>query len=134
MTTSASSVLSTHPRCRLRGNRRKSKSTSALQARPYTANQRVAPRVGQGPHWISLLAFKHPGPSELMPLRLTLLHLDPGYLRLARTATFAELERVCASCKAWRLCKNDLERGDYETGMGSYCLNAMTIDNLVVER
>jgi hypothetical protein len=53
---------------------------------------------------------------------------------LARTATYQDLQRVCASCKAWRRCARDLANGDVETGMRSYCLNAPTIDALVVDR
>ena len=73
-------------------------------------------------------------PSELMPRRLEQLGLDPAYLKHARGAIYRDLERVCASCKAWRRCAHDLANGNVQTGMGSYCLNAPTIDALTVDR
>jgi hypothetical protein len=65
--------------------------------------------------------------SELMPRRLQQLGLDPAYVKSARTATNRNLERVCASCKAWRRCARDLANGDVQAGMRGYCLNAATI-------
>jgi hypothetical protein len=69
-----------------------------------------------------------------MPQRLERLGLDPGYLKAAETSTYRDMERVCASCRAWRRCARDMARGDVEAGMRSYCLNAPTIDALMVER
>ena len=69
---------------------------------------------------------------ELIPWRLQQLGLDPGYVKVCRTSTYQDLERVCASCKSRRLCARDLARGDVESGMRSYCPNAPTIDALVV--
>jgi hypothetical protein len=73
----------------------------------------------------------HPGPDELMPQRLKQLGLD--YVRVALTATYRDLERVCATCRAWRCCVRDLANGDVQAGMSSYCLNAFTIDTLTID-
>ena len=78
----------------------------------------------------ALTSCRHAGPSNLMPRRLERLGLDPAYVRLFHTSTYRDLERVCASCKAWRRCARDLARQDVQSGMGSYCLNAATIDAL----
>jgi hypothetical protein len=75
----------------------------------------------------------HEGPSELMPARLRELGIDPGFVKYARTATYRDLERVCATCKSWRRCARDLAKCDAQTGMDSYCLNAPTIDSLIVD-
>ena len=80
------------------------------------------------------LACSHPGPSDLMPKRLQALGLDPEFFKRARTATYRDMERVCRTCKAWRRCACDLAKGDVQTGMRSYCLNAPTIDALTIDR
>ncbi len=70
--------------------------------------------------------------ARLMPWRLQQLGLDPGTVKVCRTSTYQDLERVCASCKCRQLCARDLARGDVESGMRSYCPNAPTIDALVI--
>jgi hypothetical protein len=42
--------------------------------------------------------------------------------------------RRTATCKWARRCERDLARGDAQTGMDSYCLNAATMDALIVSR
>jgi len=69
-----------------------------------------------------------------MPERLRQLGIDPAYVKIARTATYRDLERVCVSCSSARRCARDLANGDAQTGMASYCLNAPTIDCLIVDR
>lgn len=76
----------------------------------------------------------HPGPGELLPRRLEQLGLDPQYLMLFHMPAYRDLRKVCASCKSWRICARDLAGGDAQSGMESYCLNAPSIDVLVVER
>jgi hypothetical protein len=78
-------------------------------------------------------AAAHPGPSELTPLRLRLLGVDPGYVKSALTATYRDLERTCAMCPAWRRCERDLARGAVQAGMVSYCLCAPAMDALAVD-
>jgi hypothetical protein len=68
-----------------------------------------------------------------MPERLRQLGIDPAYVKYARTATYRDLERVCATCKSAGRCARDLATGDAQTGMNSYCLNAHTIDLLTVD-
>jgi hypothetical protein len=75
----------------------------------------------------------HNGPTELLPARLRELGIDPEFVKHARTATYRDLERVCATCKSSRQCANDLARGEVQAGMYSYCLNAPTIDALIVD-
>ena len=76
----------------------------------------------------------HDGPSRLMPQRLRALGIDPGYVKYGLPATYRDLERVCAGCKSSRRCERDLARGDEQRGMDSYCLNAPTINSLIVGR
>ena len=76
----------------------------------------------------------HPGPGQLMPRRLQQLGLDADYVKVAQAATYQDLERVCAVCKAWRRCARDLAFGDVQAGMRCYCLNSGTIDALTVDR
>jgi hypothetical protein len=75
----------------------------------------------------------HNGPTELMPERLRQLDIDPAFVKYARTTTYRDLERVCVTCKSAGRCERDLARGDPQTGMSSYCLNAHTIDSLIVD-
>lgn len=78
-----------------------------------------------------LISGSQPGRCELMPERLG---LDPAFVKLFHTSTYQDLQRVCASCKAWRRCARDLARGAVQSGMESYCLNAPGIDALLVGR
>ena len=68
-----------------------------------------------------------------MPVRLRALGIDPVFVKYARTATYRDLERVCATCKSSRQCARDLASGDVQAGMDSYCLNAPTINSLIVD-
>lgn len=80
-----------------------------------------------------LLLRPNAGPESLMPTRLDLLGLDPGYLRAARPDTYEALQLACATCPSWRACARDLARGNATRGLGSYCLNAARIDALITE-
>ena len=130
------SAYSTHARLGevWRRARRNRKSMAELEAGPPSELHRIARDVGLSEFNLRALSCSHPGPSELMPRRLQQLGLDPAYLKLARTATYQDLERVCAACKAWRRCAHDLANGDVQAGMRSYCLNSGTIDALTVDR
>ena len=110
------------------------RSTAELYGCPDSELRRIAQDIGSRAHGLRVLQCSHQGPGELMPRRLEQLGLDPGYVKLARTSTYQDLQRVCAFCKAWRRCARDLANGDVQSGMRSYCLNAPTIDALVVER
>jgi hypothetical protein len=110
------------------------RSRAELHACPPSELQRIAQDVGLSDVALRSLDPSHPGPGELMPRRLEQVGLDPAYMRHARPTTYRDLERVCATCKAWRRCARDLARGDVQAGMGTYCLNASTIDALLVER
>jgi hypothetical protein len=110
------------------------RSRAELHACPPGELHRIAQDVGLSDGELQTLASSHPGPSQLMPRRLEQLGLDPAYLKHARGATYRDLERVCASCRAWRRCARDLAHGNVEAGMRSYCLNAPTIDALIVDR
>jgi hypothetical protein len=76
----------------------------------------------------------HDGPETLMPQRLRALGVDDGYVKYDLPATYRDLERVCATCKPARRCARDLAKGDVQAGMESYCLNAATMDSLLIER
>jgi len=108
-------------------------SMAELAAYPPNDLQHIAQDIELGPATLRSLSCNHPGPNELMPRRLQQLGLDPAYLKIDRTATYRELERVCALCKSWRRCARDLANDEVQAGMGSYCLNAFTIDTLTVD-
>ena len=81
-----------------------------------------------------LLTRQNAGPDSLMPARLELLGLDPGYVRVANPDTYEAMRRTCAACPSWRACARDLARGNATRGLGSYCLNAARIDALILAR
>ena len=95
--------------------------------------RRIMQDIGLSAHDLRVLHCSHPGPSELMPRRLEQVGLDAAYVKFFRTSTYQDLQTVCASCKAWQQCARDLARGDVQSGLQSYCLNAPTMDALLVE-
>jgi len=113
---------------------RKRRSLAELAACPPSELHHIARDIGLSVNDLRALAEAHPGPSELLPLRLQQLGLDPGFVKYALTATYRDLERTCATCTAWRRCARDLAKGDVQAGMGSYCLNAPSIDALSVDQ
>ncbi len=113
---------------------RSRRSMSELAAYPPSDLHPIAQEVGLSETDLKSLGCSHPGPSELMPWRLQQVGLDVGYVKFARPATYWDLERVCATCGAWRRCARDLANDDVQVGMRDYCLNAATIDALTVDR
>jgi hypothetical protein len=105
-----------------------------LQACSEDDRRQIAWDVGLSERDLLRLAGSNQGRNELMPQRLEQLHLDPAYVKLAHPAAYRDLERVCSCCTASERCARDLANGDVETGMRDYCLNAPTIDALIVER
>ena len=116
---------------RRRLNARRGKAE--LAACPPGELHRIAADVGLTATDLKRLVCGHPGPSELLPLRLEQLGRDPQFVRHGQPATYRDLARVCASCTDWRRCQKDLARGSVQAGMGDYCLNTHTIDALTVE-
>jgi hypothetical protein len=116
-------------------HRLKSNYKTMTELRSCSGNDlhRVARDVGLNEEGLARLAVSHQGPTVLMPQRLERLQLHPDYVQLAYPATFRDLQLVCASCTASERCARDLAAGDVETGMRDYCLNAPTIDALLVE-
>lgn len=110
------------------------RSMAELERCPANEVRRIAQDVGVNERTLRDLHCSHPGPTELMPLRLQELGLDPAYVVHALPATYRDLERVCATCKSWRRCSHDLANNDVQAGMDGYCLNAFTIDALIVDR
>jgi hypothetical protein len=96
------SASSTFVRLRRRWQRmvRNRRSMSDLVGCPPSQLHRIAKDIGLSETHLRYLSCSHPGPSELMPRRLQQLGLDPAYVRLAQTATYRDLERVCATCRA----------------------------------
>jgi hypothetical protein len=114
--------------------RRRRSSLAELAACPQSELHRIAQDVGVSVSDLRIITAAHPGPSELLPVRLQLLGLDPAYVRSALTSTYRDLERTCAMCPAWRRCARDLARGDVQAGMDSYCPCSPTIDALNVDQ
>jgi hypothetical protein len=113
---------------------RNRRSMAELAACPPSELRRIAQEVGLIETDLLSLRCSHPGPTELMPWRLQQLGIDSACVKVAQTATYRDLERVCGACKAWRHCARDLAKGDVQAGMQGYCLNAFTIDALTVDR
>ena len=110
----------------------KRRAINELAACPPGELGRIASDVGLSGDDLRLLCRSHIGPSELLPQRLQLLAIDPEYVKHAEPATFRDLVRLCASCRASRRCARDLARGNVQAGMDGYCLNGPTIDALTV--
>jgi hypothetical protein len=115
---------------RLMRNRRTQRELDAFSP---AERRHLAEDVGLSGTDLRRFNCTHDGPSELMPARLRELGIDPAFVKYARTATYRDLERVCATCKSSRRCARDLARGQVQAGMDSYCLNAPTIDALIVD-
>jgi hypothetical protein len=111
-------------------NRRR--AINELAGCPPSEIRRLASDVGLSSEDLRLFCSSDFGPTELLPQRLELLGIDPGFVRHAEPTTFRDLARVCASCQASRRCARDLARGDVQAGMQDYCLNSATIDALTV--
>jgi hypothetical protein len=114
--------------------RRRRKSLVELAACPPRELSRMAQDVGLSVSELMAIARANPGPRDLLPRRLQLLGVDPGYARSAHTMAYRDMERTCAMCRAWRLCACDLARGNAQAGMDTYCLNAEAIDALTVDQ
>ena len=110
------------------------RSMAELAACPPSELHRIARDVGLSDRDLRSLTCSHPGPTELMPNRIQALGLDLAFVKSARTPTYRDMERVCGTCKAWRRCARDLAKGDVQSGMQNYCLNAPTIDTLTIDR
>ncbi len=109
------------------------RAMTELAACPPQELHRIAADLGLSSTDLTRFTCSHPGPSELMPLRLQQLGLDVEFVRHAEPETYRDLARVCAACTAWRRCKHDLARGNVQAGMDGYCLNSATIDALTVD-
>ncbi len=109
------------------------RSKRELAALPADDLRAIAHDVGMSELELRSLRCGHPGPSELMPERMRQLGVDPVYLANAHAATFRDMARVCANCGSWRQCARDLEKGDVQAGMNSYCANTPTLDALSVD-
>jgi uncharacterized protein YjiS (DUF1127 family) len=107
------------------------RGVNELAACPPGELRRIASDVGLTDGDLRQLSYSPVGSSELLLQRLQLLRIDPEFARHAAPATFRDLARVCASCKASRRCRRDLARGDVQAGMDGYCLNGPTIDALI---
>jgi hypothetical protein len=94
--------------------------------------RRIAQDVGVSEQDLCNIRCSHPGPAELMPQRLRQLGVDPAFVELELPATYADLERVCATCKSWPRCSRDLSNNNVQAGMAGYCPNAFMIDVLSV--
>jgi len=133
MTSFSTHAIFTAVRDKWQGALRKRRAMAELAACPPSELHRLAQDIGVSDDGLRSLDCNHPGPAELMPERLRQLGLDPQFVKQAQAATYRDLERVCASCQAWRRCSRDLADGNVQAGMGSYCLNASTLDALMVE-
>ena len=109
------------------------RAMTELAACPSQELHRIAADLGLSSTDLRRFTCSHPGPSELMPLRLQQLGLDVEFVRHAEPEAYRDLARVCGKCTARRQCKHDLARGDVQAGMEGYCLNSATIDALTVE-
>ncbi|MGE0854377.1 MAG: hypothetical protein AB7O44_33075 [Hyphomicrobiaceae bacterium] len=115
-----------------RGTRNR-RSFWELNALSSTDQRRLAVDVGLPGIDLRRFNCTHDGPVELMPERLRQVGIDPAFVKYALTGTYRDLERVCTTCQSSARCARDLAKGDTQAGMNSYCLNAHTIDSLIVD-
>lgn len=110
------------------------RTLNELAACPPHELKRIASDVGLSGDELRRFCRRDHGASELLPQRLQLLGIDPEFVRQDSPTLYADLARVCASCRQSRRCASDLNRGDVQVGMITYCLNAPSIDFLTVGR
>jgi hypothetical protein len=115
----------------LRSRARNSRDFSGLDA---AATERLLSDVGLSMSDMSALTKPHAGPTVLLPQRLDLVGIDIRYLEKDDPITLKDLQRSCLRCASWRSCARDLARGEAQSGLDSYCLNATLIDQIVLAR
>src|SRR5262245_35748535 len=116
-----------------RSLRRKGKARRArmeLAACPAYEQHRIAADIGLCLSDLTRLSCTHCGPTELLPRRLHQLGLDPEFVGRAAPALYRDLVQVCASCRDWRQCRNDLGHGNVQIGLDIYCLNPKRLVSL----
>ena len=105
-----------------------------LRKLPVDERERVLADVGLAMGDMPALSRPHAGPTVLLPHRLAAVGLDAAYFEHQQLSMYRDMQRTCVRCASWRHCARDLARGDVQTGMAGYCLNAETIDSLLVEK
>jgi hypothetical protein len=108
------------------------RAINELAACPPNELRRIASDLGLSGNDLRQFCRSDHGATELMPLRLQLLGLDPEFVRRDEPILFRDLARVCASCQSSRRCARDLANGEVQAGMSTYCLNGPSIDHLTV--
>lgn len=96
--------------------------------------ERLLRDVGLSMSDMPAITKPHAGPAVLLLQRLEAVGLDPLYLKMDQSSIYRDLERACMRCSNWRRCARDLARGDAQTGLEHYCLNAQLIDALLLDR
>ena len=105
-----------------------------LSALPHDETERILHDIGLSMSDMPALTHPNCGPSILLPQRLEKVGLDPDFVEKCDPMTFHDLQLSCVRCNSWRRCARDLARGDVQSGLDTYCLNAHVIDSLVVNR
>ena len=120
-------------RDRFRAWQRRTNSVQELARLAPDERDRVLQDIGLSMSDMQALSRPHAGPEALLPHRLATLGLDAAYFEREQRSIYRDMQRTCVRCSSWRNCARDLTRGDVQTGMAGYCLNAETIDSLLVE-
>jgi hypothetical protein len=83
-----------------------------------------------------LYALVEHGPqsADLLPQLMQKLGLDPTAVAQAEPAVMRDLQRGCSFCSSHDRCSHDLARGASAATFRDYCLNAQTLDALMVDK
>jgi Family of unknown function (DUF6455) len=110
------------------------RSRAELAALPQGDVGAIARDIGMSEPGLRALRSVNPRYTDLMPERMRQLGLDPKFVAQTEAATYRDMANVCAGCGAWRRCARDLDRGDAEAGMNTYCSNTLTMDAFIADR
>jgi len=113
---------------------RNRKSRAELAALPQGDVGVIARDIGMSESGLRALRPANPRYTELMPERMRQLGLDPEFVARTEPAAYRDMANVCANCGSWRRCTHDLDKGDVEAGMNTYCGNTLTMDAFIADR
>jgi Family of unknown function (DUF6455) len=113
---------------------RNQRSSAELAALPQGDVGAIARDLGMSEPGLRALRRVNPRATELMPERMRQLGLDATFIAQTEPATYRDMANVCTGCSSWRRCGRDLDKGDVEAGMKTYCSNTLTMDAFIADR
>ena len=105
-------------------------SLSDLSHTGTAETARVAHDLGLSASELANLADRGPDAADLLPQRLSALHLDAKELGRTEPATLRDMQRLCTMCESKGRCAADLADPPADPAWRQYCPNAATLDAL----